>query len=59
MNITLNDEERRDWVQNDEGLYIWWKQSALNLHRFVRENRTELTRLIKGAIHRYDGEGAP
>lgn len=58
MNVRLNDEDRREWVQNDESLYIWWKRSALGLHRFVRENRAELTRLIQGAMRRYDGEEA-
>jgi hypothetical protein len=22
-----NDSERADWVQNDEGLYNWWKST--------------------------------
>jgi len=54
MQVTLNDEDRREWVQNDEGLYVWWKRSGIGLYRFVQENRAELTRLIQGAIHRYD-----
>ncbi len=50
MEVVLNDEDRREWVQNDESLYIWWKRSGLGLYRFVRENRAELTRLIQAAL---------
>lgn len=41
-----NDHERREWVQNDEGLYNWWKRSGLGLYRFVRENRAEIDAVI-------------
>jgi hypothetical protein len=50
--ITLNDEDRRQWVQNDEGLYTWWRQSGIGLYRFVRENRAELTVVILAALNR-------
>jgi hypothetical protein len=50
--FTLNDEDRRQWVQNDAGLYQWWQSSGIGLYRFVRENRAELTRAIKGELER-------
>ena len=50
MNITLNDEDRREWVQNDARLYIWWKQSGLGLYRFVQENRVRVSEVIHTAL---------
>jgi hypothetical protein len=43
---SLNDREREMWVQNDEGLYNWWKQSRLSMRAFLRENRAELDAAI-------------
>ena len=45
----MNDVERKLWVQNDEGLYNWWRDSKLNLAAFVKEHREELTRVITSA----------
>ena len=50
MQVKLNDNDRRDWVNNDEGLYDWWRSSGIGLYRFVRENRTELTRHIQAVL---------
>lgn len=44
--FTLNDNDRKEWVQNDEGLYRWWKSSGVGLGRFVRENRAEIDEAI-------------
>jgi hypothetical protein len=30
-NCKLNDEERRGWVLNDEGLYLWAKSEGVNV----------------------------
>ncbi len=35
----MNDNDREDWVSNDEGLYDLWKASGLRMRRWVRENR--------------------
>ena len=43
----MNDEERRLWVLNDEGLYNWYKSERIGLYTFINANRTELTRLIE------------
>lgn len=51
---SLNDEERRLWILNDEGLYNWWKSSHKSVRSFIRENRAELTEVIMKALHRYD-----
>lgn len=46
----MNDHERRLWVLNDEGLYLWWRSSRQSLATFIRENRAELTRAINRAL---------
>ena len=43
----LNDRERSLWVQNDEGLYSWWRRSRRGLRAFIRENRTALDAVLK------------
>ena len=48
---TLNDNDRSQWIDNDEGLYSWWKQSRQPKSKFIRENRAELTRLILAALN--------
>ena len=35
----MNDEERREWVRNDEGLYSWFRRSRMGLYAFVVANR--------------------
>lgn len=47
----MNDEERRLWVLNDEGLYNWYIRSHKGLYTFVRENREELTEIIDRAMN--------
>ena len=47
----MNDEERRLWVLNDEGLYDWFKSSRMGLYEFINANRTELTDIIDTAIN--------
>ena len=46
----MNDADREEWVNNDEGLYLWWKGSGKSKRAFIRENREELTRVIKAAL---------
>lgn len=47
---TLNDREREMWVQNDEGLYNWWRSTRLPMREFVRQNRVELDEAIQRAL---------
>jgi hypothetical protein len=30
-NCKLNDEERREWVRNDEGLYMWARGEGVRI----------------------------
>lgn len=46
----LNDDERDQWIDNDEGLYRWWKSSRQSKRAFIRENRAELDRLILAVL---------
>ena len=48
----MNDTDREEWVNNDEGLYRWWKSSGQSLRRFVRENRAELTKHINQQLNK-------
>lgn len=43
----LTTAEIGQWVDNDEGLYRWWKQSRQSKRDFIRDNRAELTRCIQ------------
>jgi hypothetical protein len=47
-----DDDERRLWVDNDEGLWNWWRSSGLRKGRFIRENRAELDRLIDAVLNK-------
>lgn len=42
--LTLVDIEQ--WVDNDEGLYLWWKSTRLPKRQFVRVYREKLTVVI-------------
>jgi hypothetical protein len=44
---TINDEDRRQWVENDEGLYRWYKSSHLPIREFIRRNRSEIDLVIE------------
>lgn len=49
--MRINDEERKMWIMNDEGLYNWWKESGKNINNFVKENRKTLTGIIKNKLN--------
>lgn len=55
--LTLNDDERRQWVLNHEGLYQWWLSTGAGIYRFVRENRSALDDLIKQELERGPSNG--
>jgi hypothetical protein len=41
-----NDEEREQWIANDEGLYDWQRKSGLSMRAFIRANRAEIDAAI-------------
>jgi len=47
-----NDHERAQWVENDKGLYNWYKSQSFPLRQFVKKNRAEIDAAINKAIGR-------
>jgi hypothetical protein len=43
---TINDEDRRLWVLNDEGLYNLMRDSRLGTREFIRQNRKLIDEVI-------------
>jgi hypothetical protein len=43
---TINDEDRRQWILNDEGLYLMQQGSRLPMKKFIRENRAFIDEVI-------------
>lgn len=42
----MSIREIEQWIDNDEGLYSWWRSSRLSKRAFIRDNRAELERVI-------------
>lgn len=51
-NSKLTTSDIGQWIDNDEGLYVWWKQSRQKKSRFIKENRDELIRAIRSVLDR-------
>lgn len=49
---TINDNDRRQWIANDEYLYSWQRSSRLPVRMFIREFRAELDAYIKRQLNR-------
>lgn len=47
----MNNSERSQWIDNDEGLYNWWRQSRQSKAAFIRDNRDEIDAAINNALH--------
>jgi hypothetical protein len=45
-----NDEERRQWSENDEGLYNLRRSSGQGLYAWVRENRALIDSVIDNIL---------
>jgi hypothetical protein len=43
----VNNTEREQWIDNDEGLYDWWKSSGLSKREFIKQNRAEIDAAIE------------
>lgn len=48
--MSIRDIEQ--WIDNDEGLYLWWRGSRLRKREFIRENRVEIERAIENYLAR-------
>lgn len=42
----MNDNERSQWIDNDEGLYQLWKSSGLSKQNFIRLHRDNIDMAI-------------
>ena len=43
----MNNTERSQWIDNDEGLYNWWKSSRLCKRVFISQNRAGIDAAIE------------
>ena len=43
----MNDTEREQWIDNDEGLYDWWKSSRMSKREFIKETARRSTRPLR------------
>jgi hypothetical protein len=48
--IRVNDTDREQWIDNDEGLYDWWRSSQLDKRTFIRANRTGIDAVIAAVL---------
>ena len=46
----MNDTDRSQWIDNDEGLYRWWRNSRTSKAQFIRQNRAELDAAINPVL---------
>lgn len=46
----MNDQERRQWIDNDQYLYTLVCQSQLSVREFIKQNRAYLDGYIEQAI---------
>ncbi len=47
----MSKEHIAQWIDNDEGLYNWWKGTRQSKAAFIKENRTELESCINKVLH--------
>ena len=46
----LTNEERRLWLENDEGLYRMRISSGLSIYDFINKNRKQIDGVIKNIL---------
>lgn len=47
MDKRLSISDIEQWIDNDEGLYNWWRSSRQSKRLFIRDNRAELESCIR------------
>ena len=50
MKHEITHADITQWLDNDEGLYNWWKSSRLSKREFIKQNKAELVACIKAVI---------
>jgi protocatechuate 3,4-dioxygenase beta subunit len=43
----MNNNERKQWIANDEGLYNWQLASGLSMREFIKQNRVVIDEAIR------------
>jgi len=46
----MNNTERAQWIDNDEGLHNWWRSSRQSKRQFIKDNRGEIDAAIRNVI---------
>lgn len=48
----MNDSDRAEWIDNDEGLYLWWQSQRFRMSKraFIRFYRKEITTAIQAVL---------
>lgn len=46
----ISDEERRQWMLNDEGLYNEQRRSGLSMRAFIKEHRAFIDEIIENVV---------
>lgn len=44
------NNERQNWINNDEGLYNWYKSSRLSMTEFIKQNREQIDECINNVL---------
>jgi hypothetical protein len=52
MKQLISLSEIAQWIDNDEGLYNWWKSSKQSKKHFLKENTFELRKCILKVLNR-------
>ena len=49
----MNNNERENWIMNDEVLYLAWKSTRLPITKYMRQYRENIDEYIKTATKGY------
>lgn len=47
---TINNSDREQWIDNDEGLYSWWRSSRMSKREFIKANKVEIDAAIRSVL---------
>lgn len=53
--VSINDDDREEYVQNDEGLYLEMRRYQRGLRAYVRAHRDEIDAVIAAMLQREPG----
>jgi hypothetical protein len=46
----MNNNDREQWVNNDEGLYVMYKRSKQNMRSFIKTNKEMIDEIISNVV---------